>query len=119
MAYVKPNKKQIENAIESGWSREIAERGYEIFDFNGLGLLNIEAIGDVYFESDDSDYGWDDDACAHEAERSGYCKIIPVDELPDPFVIDGISRRWFGWVDTHENRKAIQDYCDKYCMKGE
>lgn len=110
MAYVKPNQKQIENAIECGWSMEAAERGYEIFDFDGLGLLEVEAIGDVYFDTDE---GYDDEACAHEAERSGYCKIIPVDELPDPFTIEGISRRWFGWVDTPENRKAIWDYCNK------
>lgn len=109
MAYVKPTKEQVERGIEEGWSRESAERGYDIFDFDCLGLLEVEAIGDVYEYGE----GYDDEACAIEAERSGFCKIIPVNELPENFVIDGTSRRWFGWVDTPENRKAIQDYCDK------
>jgi len=115
MAYVKPTVQQIEWAMrEGGWPRESAERGYEIFDFDCLGLLNVEAIGDVYLGVGNSD-GYDDEACAREAERSGYCKIIPIDELPEIFIIDGIDRRYFGWVDTPENRKAIQDYCDRWC----
>ena len=110
MSYVKPTKKQIEYAIKEGWSREVAERGYDIVDFDGTGMLEIEAIGDVYLGVGDDD-GYDDDACAHEAERSGFCKIIPVDELPENF-----DRRYFGWIDTPENRKRIQKYCDKYCQ---
>lgn len=112
MAYVKPTKEQIEFAVGEGWSREAAERGYDIFDFDGTGMLEINAIGDVYL-SINEDYdneAYDDDACAYEAERSGFCKIIPVDELPQNF-----DRRYFGWIDTPENRKAIQDYCDEYC----
>ena len=109
MSYVKPTAEQIEFAINDGWSREVAERGYDIFDFDGLGLLEINRIDCEYF-------GWGlhaevgDEDCAVEAERSGFCKIIPVDELPENF-----DRRYFGWVDTPENRKAIQDYCDRWC----
>ena len=99
MAYRKPTKKQIEYAMREGYSREEAERGYAIFNYDGTGMLEIEAIGGI---------GYDDDA-AIEAERSGFSKIIPVDELPENF-----DRRYFGWVDTPENRKAIQDYCDEY-----
>ena len=115
MAYVKPTQKQIEFAISQGWSRDEAERGYAIFNYDGLGLYEIEAIGDVYvrFKGNgvyqlDTNGGYDDDACAVEAERSGYCKIIPVNELPDNF-----ERKYFGWIDTPENRKAIKNYCDK------
>lgn len=112
--YKKPTEEQIEYAVEEGWFREVAERGYDIFDFDGTGLLEINRIDDVYV-------GWgkngttevDDDDCAVEAERSGFCKIIPVDELPENF-----DRRYFGWVDTPENRENIQKYCDKYLSKG-
>lgn len=100
MAYRKPTQKQIEYVMNEGYSREEAERGYAVFDFDGTGMLEIEAIEGIRY----------DDDCAIEAERSGFCKIIPVDELPENF-----DRRYFGWVDTPENRKAIQEYCDKYC----
>ncbi len=112
MSYVKPTLEQVKNGLEFGWSKEACERGYEIFDYDCLGLLGIEAIGDVYLSTDDQE-GYDDEACAHEAERSGFCKIIPVDELPNPFVIGGQDVRWFGWVDTPDNRKAIQLYAEK------
>lgn len=109
MGYVKPTAEQIECGIEYGWPREVCERGYDIFDYDGTGLLGIEAIADVYLGSGD-DTGYSDEACAREAERSGFCKIIPVDELPNPFTIHGDNARFFGWIDTPENRKAIQEY---------
>lgn len=108
MAYKKPTKENVEFAVKEGWSREDAERGYTIFDYDGLGLLQIEAICDCYPDGD-----YDDDACAREAERSGYCRIIPIGELPENFEANGHSVRWFGWIDTPENRKAIKEYCDK------
>ncbi len=109
--YKKPTEEQINYAIEEGWSRERAERGYDIFDFDRTGLLEINRIDAVYV-------GWgengstevDDNDCAVEAERSGFCKIIPVDELPENF-----DRRYFGWVDTPANRLAIRMYCERYC----
>lgn len=108
MTYNYPTKEGIEFAMDWGWTREQAERGFEIFDFDRTGMLGIEAICDCYPNND-----YDDEAAAREAERIGFCKIIPVDELPDPFIYDGISRRYFGWVDTPENRKRIEDYCKK------
>ena len=48
-----------------------------------------------------------------QSERIGYCKIIPVNELPYNFYIDGHDVRFFGWVDTPDNRKAIKEYCKK------
>lgn len=115
MAYKKPTKEQIEYAIDDGWPMEIAERGYDIFDFDGTGLLEINRIDCEYAGwAEDGTTDVDDDDCAHEAEKSGFCKIIPVDELPENF-----DRRYFGWIDTPENRKAIRDYCDKYCTNSE
>ena len=105
MAYKYPTAEGIKFAMKEGWTREQAERGFEIFDFDGLGLLEIEAIGDCYPYGD-----YDDEAAAREAERTGYCKIIPVDELPNPFIIYGSDRRYFGWVDTPENRKRIEEF---------
>ena len=112
MAYNYPTEEGIKYAMEQGWSKEQAERGFEIFNFDGTGMLEIEAITDCYIKG-----GYDDDEASKEAERIGYCKIIPIDELPNPFIYDGISRRYFGWIDTPENRKAIEDYCKKYCSK--
>ena len=106
MKYIKPTEEQIQAGMRDGWTREQCERGYDIVNFDGVGLLEINAIGDVYLGAGD-DAGYDDEACAKEAERSGFCKIIPVDELPENF-----ERRYFGWVDTPENREAIKRYCE-------
>lgn len=105
MAYNYPTAEGIKFAMEEGWTREQAERGFEIFDFEGTGLLEVEAIFDCY-----PDGNGDDDEAAKEAERTGYCKIIPIDELPNPFIIYGSDRRFFGWVDTPENRKHIEEF---------
>lgn len=109
--YKKPTAEGIQYAIDDGWSKETAERGYDIFDFNGTGLLEIERI-DACYDIVGEDETTDED-CAIEAERSGFCKIIPVNELPNPFIISNEDGRWFGWIDTPENRKAIKDYCSK------
>lgn len=108
-AFKKPTEKGVREAIEFGWSEEDAKRGYTIFNYDGFGLLEIEVIGDCY---NDSGY-CDDEEAAHEAERSGFCKIIPVDELPETFEANGHTVRWFGWVDTPENRKAIENYAGR------
>lgn len=105
MTYNYPTENGIKYAMKCGWAREDAERGFVIVDFDGLGLLQIEIIDDCY-----PDQNATDDDAAVEAERIGYCKIIPVDELPNPFIIDGTSRRYYGWVDTSENRKRIEDF---------
>lgn len=104
--YKKPTEDMIALAVEYGWSKEEAERGYTIFDFNGTGLLEIEAIGDVFGNADD-DYDVDDEDCAIEAERSGFCKIIPIEELPSNMMYYGDNKRYYGWIDTPENRRNI------------
>ena len=108
--YVKTTKEGIKQAIENGWNKEAAERGYDIFEFNRTGLLEIERIDACYAEYNCEDVT--DDDCAIEAERSKFCKIIPIDELPSPFMIHGHDGRQYGWVDTPENRKAIEEYID-------
>lgn len=108
MAYNYPTAEGIKSAMKEGWSKEQAKRGFEIFDFDGLGILEIEAIGDCF-----PDQTYEDEEAAREAERTGYCKIIPVNELPAPFIIDGIDRRYFGWVDTPENRKRIEEFVNE------
>ena len=105
--YVKPTKEGIERAMEDGWDRESAERGYDIFDFDQTGLLEIERIDACYVENVND---VTDDDCAIEAERSGFCKIIPVNELPNPFMVHGYNRRFYGYVDTPKNRKIIEEY---------
>lgn len=116
MAYIKPIKEMVMAGIEYGWSKEDFERGYCIFDFDGTGLLEINRIDDVFFALDDirfySDGFYDvtDEDCAIEAERSGFCKIIPVEELPKNMIYDGNDRRYFGWIDTPENRRRISEF---------
>lgn len=102
--YKKPTEEMILNAIENGWSREEAERGYAIFDFDQTGLLQIEKIDSVFSGTGIEEYdNITDEDCAREAEKSGFCKIIPVSELPE-------NMRWYGWVDTPENRENIRKF---------
>ena len=103
--YHYPTEEGIKEAIEEGWTEEQARRGFDIFDYNGTGLLHIEKIDDCFFGADfeNSDY-----LAAKEAKRIGFCKIIPVKELPKEF-----DMRYFGWIDTPENRKAIENYCNR------
>ena len=117
MGFTKPTKEGIDIAIDEGWNKESAKRGYGIFDYDCTGMLEVEAICACYptdeYEKNLEDGEKFDEVCAHEAERTGLCKIIPVEELPENFEHDGNSLRWFGWVDTPENRKAIEKYCRK------
>ncbi len=77
---------------------ENVNKGYEIVNFDGTGMMEIESIGEVdAFESDED--------AAEEASADGV-KFIPTYELPDNF-----DRRYLGWIDTPENRKAIKEYC--------
>lgn len=104
--YHKPTEKHIKYAIKEGWEREEAERGYTIFSLGDNGPLHVERIDDAYSPNDDID----DEDCAKEAEKNGYCKIIPVSELPVVMYYMGRDLRFFGWVDTPENREHIKRF---------
>ena len=106
MKSFKNNEEFIKEAIEE-WGIENVNKGYEIFDFDGTGMLQIEEIGAT------DAFGCDDDKATEQAMKDGI-KIIPIDELPKNF-----DRRYLGWIDTPENRKAIEEYCQNesnyYC----
>ena len=107
--YKKPTEEQILLAVNDGWSREDAERGYAVFEFENTGMFEISRIVleiERTYSHEQTDVT--DDDCAVEAEQSGFCKIIPVDELPENF-----DKKYFRWIDTPENRAAIQKYCDE------
>ena len=94
------DEEQVFTVVED-WGADNCNKGYAIFNFDGTGMLEIEAINDVGC--------FDDDEAAEQAIKDGI-KIIPIEELPENF-----NRKYLGWIDTEENRKAIQKYCDKYC----
>lgn len=106
--YRYPTKDEAKIAFEEwGWPKSEAERGFTIFNYNGTGLLNIEVIGACYRDNMPTD-----EEASIEAERIGFCKIIPINELPINF-----RKRYgfFGWVDTPGNRKRIKEFTDMYC----
>lgn len=74
------------------------DKGYDIFNFNNTGLLEIEKIDELNI--------FEDDAEAVKQVMLDGIKIIPVEELPENF-----DRRYLGWIDTPENRKNIEEYC--------
>ena len=85
----------VKNVVDD-WGVDVCNRGYEIFDFDGTGMLEIEAIYEVG--------AFDDQEAAEKAAADGI-KIIPEDELPE-----GFDRKYFGWIDTPENRRRIEEY---------
>ena len=92
---------EVAERIED-WGVEDCNNGYAIFDFDNTGLLEICKIDSLeVFE--------DDEEAIIQAIKDGI-KIIPIEELPENF-----DRRYLGWIDTAENRKAIEEYCNKYC----
>lgn len=116
---IRPTEEEKSLGKEYGWSDHAIETGYEIFTFCGcdfpyeLAPLNIEAVCDMgtferfYSENKEQipdDVGVDDLA-ALQAMEDGYCKIIPIEELPEK-LID--KYKFFGWVDTTENREKLE-----------
>lgn len=80
------------------WTAEICNKGYDIFDFDGTGMLEVNKVDAVCaFE--------DDEAAVEQAIKDGV-KFIPIEELPENF-----ERRYLGWIDTPENRKQIAEFC--------
>lgn len=108
--YRKPTDEGVMFAMDYGWSKEEAERGYTIFEFENLGLLELDRI-DVCYCFDDDDVT--DEDCARHAAETGFCKIIPIDELPKDMMYEGYDRRYYGWIDTDDNRKRLNDFFNK------
>ena len=113
---IRPTEEEKKRGKLNGWSDAEIEKGYAIINFDGLGLYIVEEIGDMgTFQRYAMEHKVDlcvDTLAALQATLDGI-KIIPVDELPKSFKIHGIDRHYFGWVDTPENRKAIEQYCSK------
>ena len=84
--------------IVDDWGIKRCNKGYDIFNYDGTGLLDVEAIIDVGAFNGDAE-------AVDEAVKDGI-KIIPLEDLPENFDL-----RWFGWLDTEENRKNIIEYC--------
>ena len=78
----------------------VKKKGYDIFDFDGTGTLEIEKI-------DEENVFTDDEEAVEQAIKDGI-KIIPIEELPENF-----DRKYLGWIDTEENRKRIAEYCSR------
>lgn len=74
-------------------------RGYAITDYDGTGMLEVQKIDEI-------DVFEDDEAAVRQAIKDEV-KIIPVNELPENF-----ERRYLGWIDKPENRKAISNFCN-------
>lgn len=108
MKYHKPTPDGIAFAVDSGVPEDIAERGYDIFDHDCTGLLEVSRIDIAYIGTKYD--GMTDAACAKEAERVGFCKIIPKSELPKTMPED---MKLYSWVDTQENRAALNAYCSE------
>lgn len=80
---------------------QMTKKGYGVFDYDGTGLLEIQKL-------DNRNRFKTDEEAVTQAIKDGV-KIIPVDELPWNF-----DRRYLGWIDTPENRVAIDKYCEQY-----
>ena len=93
---IRPTQEMVDAYIND-WG-ENAKRGYAIFDFDCTGMLEIEMINEMGIFNGDEE-------AVEQAVKDGI-KIIPIEELPDNF-----DRSYLGWIDTPENRKAIEEYC--------
>mgnify|MGYP002508607141 CR=1 FL=1 len=97
------NKENVVADAVGTWGADKCNKGYDIFDYDGTGLLEIEEIGDTgAFNGDDSE-------AVKAAEKDGV-KIIPVDQLP---INMPENMRFYGWIDTQDNRERIKEYCDR------
>lgn len=85
--------------------KELDSKGYNVTDFDGTGMLEIEMVDNMArFESDDE---------AVEAAMADGVRIIPVEELPECF-----ERRYLGWLDTPANRERIAEWAESHDRHG-
>lgn len=113
--YRRPTDEELQYGLEEGGLEEIGDqerRGYGIFTRSAMECDEINRYDACYYNEPMPS----DEDCAIEAERSGFCKIIPISELPENFKTEfGDDARWFGWVDTPKNRKTIADWTARCC----
>lgn len=101
MQTLKHDEEWVEGVV-TDWGIENCNKGYAIFNYEGLDLEELCAIHDVgVFESDEE--------AVVVAKQDGI-KIIPKDELPKDMP-DGME--YHQWIDTEENRKNLFEYCKK------
>ena len=81
------------------WSIDGCNKGYAVFDYDCLGLLEIEKIDELEVFETDSD-------AIKQAIKDGI-KIIPTEELPLNLPN---SMYYCGFIDTEENRKNLENY---------
>ena len=99
--YVKPLKEEIREAMQWGWKRKEAERGWIVScSHTKYGLLDcIERIDDIYYNTDVTD-----EDCAKEAAKHGY-PIIPIEDLPTDFPLKA-----YVFLDNPHNREVLSNY---------
>lgn len=95
------NNEEVIKEIVDEWGSDKCNQGYDIFDYDGTGLLEIEAIMDVG--------AFDDESAVDRAVNRDGIKIIPVTELPINIPTD---MKFYGWIDTEENRKKLEIFCN-------
>ena len=104
--YTPPTTEGIGYAILDGYTADAAIRGYTVMElFIGkFSIQKIERIDVAYNDIKRLNLNPpDDEDCARHAKKTGFAKIIPVEELPD-----GFEYKEFYWIDTPENREKIR-----------
>lgn len=96
------NDEETVQDIVKEWGAELCNKGYDIFNYDGTGLLEVEDIGDVD--------AYDCDEAVLQAIKDGIL-IIPIDQLPANMPE---HMCFYGWIDTQENRENIERYCALY-----
>lgn len=97
------NDEEWVESIVFDWGVDNCNKGYAIFNYEGLDLEELCAIDDVdAFKSDEQ--------AVIEAKKDGI-KIIPKEELPEDMPY---GMEYHQWVDTEENRKNIFEYCERH-----
>ena len=79
--YRRPTDEELQSSLEEGDLEEIGDeerRGYGIFTRSAMGCDELTRLDPCYYNEPMPS----DEDCAMEAERSGFCRIIPVNELP-------------------------------------
>ena len=94
------NEEWVEEIVDD-WGADLCNKGYDIFDYEGTGLLELCKIDDVgAFENDYK--------ASLKAKRDGI-NIIHRKDLPKNMPYD---MRYHRWIDTEENRKNLANYIE-------